>query len=256
MYTKVSLPMFVIVASVAVTACASRQPSPTAETNIANPASVYCEQNGGTLEIRKDASGGEAGVCVFSDGSECDEWAYFHEQCKPGDSYSTAEPVTSPAATVPARTQAVQSASEGWKIYQDAELDFSFEYPAEAEISRADDPLKTLSIIGPSVNDNNWPMIYFNHPTDREDYRPPEGVDLPQWLTDHNLLVGERLPDTQIAGVPAVHTRFDRSQQSYAYDTFFFARDQQLYSVVLLHTGDKEDWELYDHFLNSIQFSD
>ena len=221
---------------------------------MANPASVFCEQNGGKLELRQDDSGGVAGICVFSDKSECDEWAYFHEQCKPGDSLSTSEAAASQAATDPVQTPTVEYASEGWKIYRDQEHGYSFEYPAEAEISHADDQLKTLSIIGPSVNDNNWPMIYFNHPADREDYRPPEGIDLPQWLADHQLLAGERLSDVQIDGTTAVHSRFDRSPQSYAYDSFYFVKDQQLYSVVILHTGDKEDWELYDHFLNSIQF--
>jgi eight-cysteine-cluster-containing protein len=46
-----------------------------------NPASVYCEQHGGTLEIRTDASGGQYGVCVFPDGTECEEWAFFRGEC-------------------------------------------------------------------------------------------------------------------------------------------------------------------------------
>jgi putative hemolysin len=49
-----------------------------------NPASVYCTDNGGTLEMRKDASGGEYGMCRFADGSECEEWAYFRGECAPG----------------------------------------------------------------------------------------------------------------------------------------------------------------------------
>ncbi|MBN1180514.1 MAG: DUF333 domain-containing protein [Anaerolineae bacterium] len=53
-----------------------------------NPASVYCEEQGGTLEIRTDASGGQYGVCVFADGSECEEWAFFRGECAPGDSLS------------------------------------------------------------------------------------------------------------------------------------------------------------------------
>ena len=40
---------------------------------LANPASVYCDDNGGTLEIRTGADGGEYGVCIFDDGSECEE---------------------------------------------------------------------------------------------------------------------------------------------------------------------------------------
>lgn len=53
--------------------------------NMPNPASVNCTDKGGTLEIRTDASGGEVGYCVFADGSECEEWAFFREECKPGD---------------------------------------------------------------------------------------------------------------------------------------------------------------------------
>jgi len=48
-----------------------------------NPASVYCLEQGGKLEIRKDKEENEYGICVFSDGSECEEWAFFREECKP-----------------------------------------------------------------------------------------------------------------------------------------------------------------------------
>lgn len=50
-------------------------------TGIANPASKYCTDLGYKLEIRKDSSGAEYGVCVFTDGSECDEWAFFRGEC-------------------------------------------------------------------------------------------------------------------------------------------------------------------------------
>ena len=53
-------------------------------TGLANPASVYCKEQGGTVSIRKDASGGEYGVCVFNDGSECDEWKFFRKECSKG----------------------------------------------------------------------------------------------------------------------------------------------------------------------------
>jgi putative hemolysin len=52
------------------------------EGEIANPASVYCRAQGGTVEIRTDAEGNEHGVCVFQDGSECDEWAHFRGECE------------------------------------------------------------------------------------------------------------------------------------------------------------------------------
>ena len=48
-----------------------------------NPASVYCKQNGNTLEIHTAADGSQSGVCVFPDGSTCDEWAYYRGECGP-----------------------------------------------------------------------------------------------------------------------------------------------------------------------------
>jgi uncharacterized protein len=58
---------------------------------LANPASVNCEKVGGTLEIKKDASGGEYGMCKFANGTSCEEWALFRgEGCKPGVTGTTA----------------------------------------------------------------------------------------------------------------------------------------------------------------------
>jgi len=51
------------------------------QANIPNPASVYCEQNGNTLEIHTADDGSQSGVCIFPDGSTCDEWAYFRGEC-------------------------------------------------------------------------------------------------------------------------------------------------------------------------------
>jgi hypothetical protein len=48
-----------------------------------NPASAYCEEQGFKLEIRTAADGSQAGYCVFPDGSECDEWAYYRGECGP-----------------------------------------------------------------------------------------------------------------------------------------------------------------------------
>jgi putative hemolysin len=51
---------------------------------IANPASVYCVQSGYTLEIRNNADGSEYGVCIFPDDNECEEWAFFRNECGSG----------------------------------------------------------------------------------------------------------------------------------------------------------------------------
>lgn len=48
---------------------------------MANPASTYCSKQGYKLDIRKDEQGNEYGMCVFEDGKECDEWAFFRKEC-------------------------------------------------------------------------------------------------------------------------------------------------------------------------------
>jgi putative hemolysin len=60
----------------------SKCPSDNAQ--IANPASVYCEKNGGKSDIRTGSDGGQVGYCKFSDGTECEEWQYFRQECVPG----------------------------------------------------------------------------------------------------------------------------------------------------------------------------
>jgi hypothetical protein len=49
--------------------------------NMPNPASVYCEQQGNKLEIRTATDGSQSGICVFPDGSTCDEWTYYRGEC-------------------------------------------------------------------------------------------------------------------------------------------------------------------------------
>ena len=90
------------------TACTAQQvqaPEPAAtdipQVNMPNPASVYCEQNGNKLEIQTASDGSQNGVCVFPDGSTCDEWAYFRGECS-----LAAQKRPTPAMTVEATTDA------------------------------------------------------------------------------------------------------------------------------------------------------
>jgi putative hemolysin len=90
--TIVTLVVIVLVLAACVPLPASRATPTQGEAGLPNPASKYCVDRGGKLEIRNETAG-QAGYCVFTDGSECDEWAYFRGQCAPGASRSSANMV-------------------------------------------------------------------------------------------------------------------------------------------------------------------
>jgi putative hemolysin len=102
---------FVIIL-MALTACTAPQtqaaPEPAAtdmpQAGMPNPASVYCTQNGNKLEIHTAADGSQNGICIFPDGSACDEWAYYRGECGPA-----VQKNPTPALTV----EATANASDG-----------------------------------------------------------------------------------------------------------------------------------------------
>ena len=47
-----------------------------------NPASVWCMEKGGRLEIVKDKDGNESGLCVLPSGERVDEWTLFRRDHK------------------------------------------------------------------------------------------------------------------------------------------------------------------------------
>jgi putative hemolysin len=89
------------------TACTAPQTQGTPESaptdmpqaNMSNPASVYCTQQGYKLEIVTASDGSQSGVCVFPDGSTCDEWAYYRGECGPVTSAVPVEATANPSNT-------------------------------------------------------------------------------------------------------------------------------------------------------------
>jgi putative hemolysin len=177
--------------------------------NIPNPASVHCEENGGTLKIETDASGEQTSLCLFEGGGACEEWAFYRGDCQVGGIYPVEE-----------------YAEDGCKVYRNEVLVYSFHFPADATITSVGNPNKTITVAGLREGDESWPMIYFNdlffeHP----EFSPPEDVNLMDWLEENNLLAGEREPDTSIASEIAIHLRQNSGVQSYPLDHFFFNHD-------------------------------
>lgn len=66
------------------------QVGPGDSSQMANPASVFCIEQGGTLDI-VDESGGQVGYCTLPDGTRVEEWEYYRSQNPemPGDEDTT-----------------------------------------------------------------------------------------------------------------------------------------------------------------------
>jgi putative hemolysin len=55
------------------------------KSGLANPATLHCmNQTGTTWQVREDHTGGQYGVCIFSDNSWCEEWDFYRGHCKQG----------------------------------------------------------------------------------------------------------------------------------------------------------------------------
>ena len=246
-----AIPAAVMIA-LGLTACTSaQQPTPVStQAGVPNPASVFCEGQGGRLEIREDAEANQTGFCIFPDGSECDEWALFRNECQPG---STATQVAPPTAALVVAPGAAPPA--GWEVYLHPTLGYSFIYP-EGSAFVSTDAERSTTVVGPDVleNDEHWPWFHIAHPGEA-DYRPPSDVDLQAWLAGQSRLPGKVVGTRTLGGETAIHTRFDdpRGPQAYSDDRFYFVHDGQLYEITIMHTG-KEDWSVYDRFLDSFAF--
>jgi putative hemolysin len=108
----------ILLALVACTAPQVQAPAPTAtdipQVNMPNPASVYCEQNGNKLEIQTASDGSQSGVCIFPDGSTCDEWAYFRGECGPAAQTSPTPTKTVEATSTASGGNTEENASGGY----------------------------------------------------------------------------------------------------------------------------------------------
>ena len=72
--------IFIILILIFIVGCSEQMKESNEEQQLANPASVYCEEQGGTLRMEENEAG-QYGVCTLPDGTECEEWAYYRGEC-------------------------------------------------------------------------------------------------------------------------------------------------------------------------------
>ncbi|TDY82951.1 UNVERIFIED_ORG: hypothetical protein C7429_101440 [Pantoea allii] len=70
-----------LIASTAILAACSAQTDTPQLIGMANPASVYCQQMGGKLDIVK-GSDGKSGYCTLPGGERIEEWALYRRDNK------------------------------------------------------------------------------------------------------------------------------------------------------------------------------
>ena len=108
-------------------------PHPT-QAGMPNPASAYCEQQGNKVDIRTAADGSQSGVCIFPDGSECDEWAFYRGECGPASKLDSSptpavEIATSTPTEIPTPLPIDPADYQGWWTYTNATYGFSLLVP-------------------------------------------------------------------------------------------------------------------------------
>jgi putative hemolysin len=196
MIRKASFTLLMLIFITLSVSCSSEQtsPTPTVEANMPNPASVYCEQQGNTLEIVTAADGSQSGVCIFPDGSSCDEWAYFRGEC--GSAEQTNPPSTS--TEIPTALPIDPADYQGWWTYTHPVYNFSLMLPEDwvvVEVT-ASDPLMNGHMLS----------LHPNYEIDKESIRMTfrrVGEEVILWPT--GVGHGEFIPQgtLDVAGQPA-----------------------------------------------------
>lgn len=67
---------FSVIAALMASGCTISGSDPALSIGMPNPASVYCIERGGTLDIHQRPDG-DVTMCVLSDGSKVEEWAFY-----------------------------------------------------------------------------------------------------------------------------------------------------------------------------------
>jgi len=81
---KKNIIIFIVVAVVVGFGTYAWRNQPEEESGLANPAAVYCEEQGGIL-VNRMFSAGVSGYCLFDDGSECNQWEFYRGECQKGN---------------------------------------------------------------------------------------------------------------------------------------------------------------------------
>lgn len=139
-----------------------------------------------------------------------------------------------------------------WKTYSNNMLGYSLQYPTIVNIM-GDDLDEHVEFVGPLSDNEWWPQVSVSHYSSSF-YRPEADVSVAEWVKPFpEYTVGEEI---DIAALDTVHYVQAKTPQAWAADHYYFIKDNQLYNITIIHSNDKQDWDLYDKMLNSFSFGD
>lgn len=172
-----------------------------------------------------------------------------HVTCPAIDSYGTHIVVTriEVEGEAPAEDE-----YERWNTYTSEKFGYTLKYPGDATVMGSDLD-ESVQFVGPLSDDEHWPWLEVGH-LDSDFYHPPTGTDVHQWIADSDISYDEIGPEVEVAGLSTVHLITYKSPMAYANDDYYFIKGDQLFCIMILHTGGQQDWELYNKFLRSFTF--
>jgi hypothetical protein len=86
------------------------------------------------VDIRTDEAGGQFGICVFADGSECEEWAFFRGECAPAG-----------ASYLPDGAELQAFEYIDWQSYKNSAYELSLRFPPDWRAAEATAPDDTMA---------------------------------------------------------------------------------------------------------------
>jgi putative hemolysin len=191
MNKKLNFILFLPVSALIFTSCTPVPASPSPQADLANPASVFCEQQGNRLEIRTASDGSQTGVCVFPSGIECEEWAYYRGECKPIDLPVVETPSDVPPE-FPTPAPLDPAGYEGWWKYSHPTYGFSLLLPFDwiVEDVTMNDPLMNghALLLRPEHDGGDGLQVRMTLRRTGEDYLLwPTGVGAGQFVSQGTL---------------------------------------------------------------------
>jgi len=136
--------ILIVIIGLMVSACSTNssvpteviQPTETLKTELPNPASVFCEDQGFKFVSRTNEDGSQTGYCVFPDGSECEEWAYFRGECVNLENKEETLVVENPTV-LPTPIPVDLSDTKDWWTYTHPVYGFSILLPQDWEVEES-----------------------------------------------------------------------------------------------------------------------